>query len=316
MKPSHRLFLSPQRLLVPWLVLLALGQLLLLTPAPAVAQPADAAVSSPASGPTRHLLWRVSSDQGTVYLLGSLHMARENLHPLPELIEAAFVQAEVVVFEIELDRVFSATFALVKRGYFWDQRTLESEVSEATWELLQENSEDLPFSLSWMRKAKPWFVALLLTIGQLEEEGFSAQAGIDQYLFQRAKAEEKEIQALETADEQLAFFDAFTREEQDLYLRSLLEGPGEGTEVVDEMVASWEQGDAENLERLLDQGGDVPSVLLDKLLLERNRNWVGPIEELLAEGKRALVVVGAAHLVGEGSVVDLLRRKGYIVRQM
>lgn len=40
------------------------------------------------------------------------------------------------------------------------------------------------------------------------------------------------------------------------------------------------------------------------------------IEALLRGGERAMVIVGLAHLVGEGSVVDLLEKRGYTVQRL
>jgi uncharacterized protein len=48
---------------------------------------------------------------------------------------------------------------------------------------------------------------------------------------------------------------------------------------------------------------------------DRNRRWLPQIEKLLAQGDNALVVVGAAHLVGKDGVIELLRDRGYTVEQ-
>jgi len=52
------------------------------------------------------------------------------------------------------------------------------------------------------------------------------------------------------------------------------------------------------------------------LLIERNRNWIPEIEKALAKEHDVMFLVGAAHLVGKESVVDLLRRKGLEVTQL
>ena len=52
-----------------------------------------------------------------------------------------------------------------------------------------------------------------------------------------------------------------------------------------------------------------------KLLLDRNRSWIAKLEQLLRNEKDVLVVVGAGHLVGKDSVVELLAAKGYKIEQ-
>ena len=52
-----------------------------------------------------------------------------------------------------------------------------------------------------------------------------------------------------------------------------------------------------------------------KMLVERNQKWVKHIENLLGQDGNSLVVVGAAHLVGDDSILELLKRKGFAVEQ-
>ncbi|MBU6180151.1 MAG: TraB/GumN family protein, partial [Verrucomicrobia bacterium] len=56
--------------------------------------------------------------------------------------------------------------------------------------------------------------------------------------------------------------------------------------------------------------------LREVLLTERNRNWIPEIEKALATDRDVMFLVGAAHLVGEDGVVDLLRDKGLTVTQV
>jgi len=51
------------------------------------------------------------------------------------------------------------------------------------------------------------------------------------------------------------------------------------------------------------------------VLVARNRKWVPKIEALLNEDRNYLVIVGTAHLVGQGSVLDLLKKDGIVAIQ-
>jgi uncharacterized protein len=46
------------------------------------------------------------------------------------------------------------------------------------------------------------------------------------------------------------------------------------------------------------------------VLVARNRKWIPKIEALLKEDKNYLIIVGTGHLVGAGSVIDLLKKDG------
>jgi hypothetical protein len=53
-----------------------------------------------------------------------------------------------------------------------------------------------------------------------------------------------------------------------------------------------------------------------KIVLDRNRSWIPRIDAMLQGKDDALVVVGAAHLVGKDGVVEMLKAKGYAVEQL
>ena len=84
---------------------------------------------------------------------------------------------------------------------------------------------------------------------------------------------------------------------------------------VEAMIAAWRTGDTSTLEKLLAEGTEEAPEIRERLLVERNRNWIPHIEQCLAADDKCFVVVGAAHLVGPDSVVDLLQKAGYKVEQ-
>jgi uncharacterized protein YbaP (TraB family) len=55
--------------------------------------------------------------------------------------------------------------------------------------------------------------------------------------------------------------------------------------------------------------------LYQRLLVERNHNWIPRVERCLKEKSACFVVVGAAHLVGPDGLPTLLAKLGYKVTQ-
>ena len=102
---------------------------------------------------------------------------------------------------------------------------------------------------------------------------------------------------------------------QDALLDQTLEEMNIITELAADMVTYWQSGDAENLYRLLNKSFENHPGLRSKLLIKRNRRWVSGIKALMRENKNVLVIVGAGHLVGPDSLLDLLRDKGLEVKQ-
>jgi NADPH:quinone reductase-like Zn-dependent oxidoreductase len=80
------------------------------------------AVAANPEGPTepaRHklFLWRVSGGSGTVYLLGSVHVGKADLYPLPREIEQLFESSDFLVEETDFSK---ADPAQLRRA--WDGR--------------------------------------------------------------------------------------------------------------------------------------------------------------------------------------------------
>ena len=90
----------------------------------------------------------------------------------------------------------------------------------------------------------------------------------------------------------------------------------EAETALSDMVAAWRDGELESLSAaLLDEFDEFPG-LYETLVTKRNRSWVPTLERMLADGRRHLVVVGALHLVGDDSVIELLRARGHDVERV
>ncbi|MEX0963187.1 MAG: TraB/GumN family protein [Pseudohongiellaceae bacterium] len=81
--------------------------------------------------------------------------------------------------------------------------------------------------------------------------------------------------------------------------------------------SAWRSGDSSGLSKLFVQEmkTEAPE-LYDSLLYQRNLRWVPQIDQMLQDSNTEFVLVGAAHLVGEGGLLDLLAQKGYEIEQL
>ena len=150
----------------------------------------------------------------------------------------------------------------------------------------------------------------------LQTSGLPVEAGgVDAHYFGRAKTDDKERVAFETVELQTASFDDLPTASQVGFLMAAVAiGPDSTAALFGGMVEAWSTGDDARLAALMNDGVAQPE-MFEALLVTRNRAWIPQIESLLArEGEDALVVVGAGHLVGESSVVEMLREAGYTVR--
>jgi len=279
----------------------------------ALFSPLAGAQNSDPSGKT--FMWKVEKGETTLYLLGSIHALKEDAYPLPPAIEAAFDEAEVAVFEIDLDDMTKAAIKMMLAGSLEEDSTLEEVVGAETWSEFEAHVEGLGFNASLYQGMKPWMAALTVAAFELTKHGYLATAGLDTYFSQRADEAGKERLALETAEFQVGLFADLSPEQSLAFLVYTLEDLEAMIPEMDRLYLDWRGGRVKSVEDALLEGFEEFPEVFKKMIADRNHSWMPRIEKLLAGNRDAIVVVGSAHLVGNEGVVNLLRKKGYSVEQ-
>jgi uncharacterized protein len=279
-----------------------------------------AALAVPATGLAdgRHVLWAVDGKHNTVYLLGSLHVLRPNDGPLPAAADEAYSDAEQLVMEIDMDEALADPAGLVQamqaEAMLPEGQSLKALLGE-DYTRVAERARSAGFDLELLDQFAPWFVAVTLMQLELENRGFSAELGVEQTLTRRAVADHKPISGLETAAQQFATFGDLSLEQQKRMLLMTLDETAQLDAEIDKLLAAWREGDIESLASTLSAEYERFPELYGPLTENRNRAWLTRLVDLLDDDDDYLVVVGALHLVGRNSVIDLLERRGYEVVQ-
>jgi uncharacterized protein len=267
---------------------------------------------------TKHSLWKVEGRTNALYLFGSIHFLKKDFYPLPQPIEDAYKQAQVVVFEVDLGEMEApeTQVKMVQSGQYAEGQTLKGNLSAETYAKLEAYLTEAGLPAAVFDPLRPWMVAVALIGSELIKLGYDPQQGVDKYFYSKAKKDKKEIVPLETLDFQLSFFTGMTKQEEEAMLRETLQEIANFKKDLQGIIDAWKTGDSKALEKfMLDAMKDYPA-LHKKLLIDRNKQWVDKLQKLHASGKTVFVVVGAAHLVGKESVIDLLNAKGLKARQL
>lgn len=266
----------------------------------------------------RHMLWQVQGSKGTVYLAGSFHLLTEDVYPLDSIFVALFEESDMLVLEIPADSLQSSAAQryMLQKGLYQDGGTLADAVPESLYVATSEFLSGVGVPIAMFQKARPWFMAMTLSVLQMQKLGFRAENGLDFYFADLARKAGKPITGLETVAEQLAIFAGMPDSLQAAFLQETLGEIGTMETSIKELLAAWKQGDAEKIAAMLfDSMAEFPA-LQKRLLRDRNERWVEKIIPMLEQGKRAYIVVGAGHLAGEFGLPSLLRQKGYRVTQL
>jgi uncharacterized protein YbaP (TraB family) len=265
----------------------------------------------------RSFLWKVSNGRTSVYLLGSVHMLTQDYYPLAPALDAAYKDADLLVEEVNLDELLSpdAQLQLLARGMLTGNQTIDQVLSAPAYAALTTRVEALGLPLEPLKRFKPWSLALTLTSVEWQAAGFDATLGLDKHFFDRARADGKPVQGLETADFQISRFDGMTWPQQEKMLTESLAELDTERANIGALAAAWKDGDAPAVEKFVLADLRKDPALYQRLVVDRNRDWLPKIDALFNRPGRALVVDGAAHLVGPDGLLASLRAKGYAVEQ-
>lgn len=286
----------------------------------ASAATADAPVTTTAPAPVP-LMWKVSDKDNAVYLLGSFHLLRTTDYPLSGDVDAAFTDAERVMFELSPEEMQSPAVAqlMMQAAMRNDGKTLQQDIDAATWMRLEAwaNKNGLP--LASFARFEPWFVGLTISIVEMTKQGLDPKLGLDNHFMEQAKAAGKPTAGLERAQEQIAVLDGMDATEQRQFVAEALEQAEKGSTETARLHDAWRRGDVDELWNGMasDMRAEYPR-LYKRINVDRNDAWVPKIQRILDQpgGDDALVVVGALHLLGEDGVVEKLRAHGYTVERV
>jgi uncharacterized protein YbaP (TraB family) len=266
----------------------------------------------------KNCLWEVTSGSNKVYLLGSIHFLRQENYPLKEPMETVLNDVQTVVFEIDLAEAEtpSAQQMILTKATFSDGNNLKKSLKEETYNLAKQKMKKLGLDIGQLNNYEPWFLSITMITMKLAQLGFDPNYGIDKYFFNKAKKAGKSIVGLETIDYHISLFDELSKEDQEKLVLQTLRDFDAFDKEMNKLVTAWSSGDFKRLENLLLKSFREFPQVYDKLIIQRNENWLPKIDVFLGEKANYLVIVGAGHLLGNKGLVEQLKRKGYSVRQL
>lgn len=263
------------------------------------------------------MVWAIEGETNTVYLVGSIHLLRASDYPLPTSIQAAYDDAERIVMELDMDDLDQMALAatLMREGMAAPGENLEAVLGD-DFARASEMAADAGVSLGFMDRFEPWLAAMMIQQMAMMAQGFDPEAGVEMYITREADEDGKPIEGLETAEEQLAFLSGMETDDQIEMLMQTLEELDNFDEVTEGLVSAWRNGDVETMINDLLAPMSENQDVAEAILWQRNREWIDDIEALMTLDDDVMVLVGAAHLVGDDSVNDLLSERGHTLKRI
>lgn len=271
------------------------------------------ALASPLPAMAAPAMWEVRDEDSVIWLFGSFHVLPPDLDWRTPLFDQTLARADKIVFEADVrPQAMGAIGAeAFLRGVYTDGTLLTDVIDDVAEGKLRAVAEELSLPVGSLLAMRPWFAALTISSGATTAIGYT-EVGVE-YVLQPELPPERQVY-LETGNQQLDVLSSAPDAEQVAMFTATLDEIDGMAKVLDKLTSNWVEGTPERLADLfLDETGSYGGAFLERLIYARNREWIPALQSMLAANDEALVIVGAGHLVGDGSVIDLLERSGYQV---
>jgi uncharacterized protein YbaP (TraB family) len=258
-------------------------------------------------------LWVMRDGNATIYLFGTIHLLKSGTEWRSEKIAAALRQSDALWLELAEGSGVSEA-ALWKYGKD-PAHPLSTKLDPAELQKLRAAAERAGIAPVTLESLRPWLAAVTLGATPLKRAGYESGLGVDNQLLAEAKAEGKQVQGLETPEQQLQFFADLPQEMELALLNQIVAAQDQAPDQLDRIAGAWLAGDVDGLGRLL-QGEELSAedgAFYRRLLTDRNANWAEQIAALTRQGGTHFVAVGAAHLAGRNSLQQMLEDRGFKV---
>lgn len=270
------------------------------------------------SKPALHCVWKAEGDSNVVYLLGTIHLLRETDYPLPQVMESAFTNSSIAVFETDIDKADdpATSMKLLQKAALPPGQSLQQLLPTNVYASFSRHAEEVGVPMMMFNSMKPGMAIIMLEAMELTKLGADPEYGEDQHFFKIAKETGRQIVPLETVDFQLDLMLSFSGADEQLMVEKSLEDIDHEKQEYNNMVTTWKTGDATELEKMLNEMRTDAPTIFKKIVSDRTASWVPKVNDLLHGSRNAIIIVGAGHLVGPDGLVELLKQQHVKVTQL
>ena len=263
-------------------------------------------------------IWAVSDHDSTLYLYGTVHRLPAGADWLRDDAEDILKRAGTVFFEAPRDEAAMTTAAIITQrdGYQKYGRKLSSTLDGYNQKRLLAAALNAGLDYEAVERLQPWLLSDMLVRTELEAAGLKGEFGADSILYERARSAGKYIQYLETIEEQLEGATQLPDRVQRQALYSTFAHSGELAGQAIELNRYWMHGHTGWIwSNVIEPVKTTSPDYYDEIFLKRNERWADTLSQFMQSDGTAMAVVGIGHLVGDDSVAEILRARGYKVER-
>jgi len=263
----------------------------------------------------RGFLWRFSKQGRSSYLFGTLHVGKLPWVFAGPRLRDAIARTDTLVLELDvLDPELQSHPPPAATALLPLPETMRARLSR------QVAAACLPEQA--LQRFNPLLQAVTLTVLSARWEGLDAGFAQEIVLASAARAQQRPIVALESAQSQMALLLPSDPDEARHLLDQALEQleRGRTRPLLRRLAEVWSEGRLSELENYASWCECADSAedraFLRRLNDDRNAPMAERIDALHGQGKRLLVAVGALHMTGEQGLPRLMAARGYVIERL
>src|SRR5882757_1332719 len=259
------------------------------------------------------LLWEITGNglKKPSYLFGTMHVSSKMVFHLSDSFYYALKNTDAVALELNPDVWQGQMVNLDKL-----KENYSNYVQPPSGSFLRENSfrinkydDELKAALS----TEPTVVNSLLYRSYKAKEDFEEDTFLDLYIFQTGKKLGKRATGVENYyDAERIMLEAYADMAKEKKKKTVDTDGESMSDILEKTEDAYKRGDLDLMDSL-DLLTERSDIFREKFLYKRNEIQANSMDTIMKRSS-LFVGVGAAHLPGKRGVIELLRKKGYILR--
>lgn len=263
--------------------------------------------------PDNTWLWEISGKGLTKpsYIFGTYHFADKGFVDTMKVVNEKLAAADAVVGEL----IMSEELPLKLMPYMMLKETsLDKLLSAKEYKLVDDYLKKLGnYNLEAFKMFNPMALQTLILQLTSPKTFTENNPALDQYFQDFGKANNKTIIGLETLEEQAEILFGSSLARQKEMLLKYVKEEKKNKLAAEKLYKDYINQNLKATEKTFNDLDDFTPEEVDKLLKNRNNNWIAKLPTLM-QNKSLFIAVGAGHLVGKYGLINGLRAQGYIVK--
>lgn len=283
------------------------------------------------------LMYKVTKEgsDNVMYLFGSMHTVNFDDFDLPKYVMDAYKESDYLAVEVDINKYMEDEEKIQQLAMdmmYMDGTTIKDHIDEELYTKIINFLKEKKLYNQAYESFKLYGIESLITSQVTKDAGLNENDGIDTYLLDLAKKENKEILEVETFDFQMKLLFEAPDKYYEISILSSIDEYEKSVNSLKELYSAWKKGDVEALEKLT-KGDEVTEEDIEKykltqeemkeietfsnaMLKDQNVGMKNKFNEYFNGNKKVFYMVGAAHLIGDDGLASLLEKEGYKVTRV